>query len=465
MQYTRRGALREPLEHTLHPRWVLLHVVVDRQHIVPDSSARLPHPHSAPRAALANFLKGAALAQQRRRRRDEVKRQAVEHHGQAVAAKQVRSAACKCRAIAGRAQRDRIGTAQDRAKVVHQPMLVWLASGCMDDAAEPVRVLDRHQSHAARRGVDQRRLPTAQLRAVQRGVHRAPRDRQRARRLKGERGRLGREPCGGAARSAREAGDAQPEYNRAGAKVGGTATYLQNDTRAFASRRAGVAWSQRVGRRVGRHGDPASQYLQPVVGASATSSSISESPSGAPNSGWASSFRLAIAPRDGSRSCKRPWRANGTGARRGTRARSGFTHRATSGSTPAHALSARSAARGSVACRTERRTRGASCRTQRARPNRPACGAWRGASPLRTAERSTSRAAGAVAMCMITHSAVCSIGSGSRPRRDAARRTSTPFVPPTSMGAVDDGSTGSAPSSNTDLPLSLPAGVASSHRV
>eukprot|EP00964_Phaeocystis_antarctica_P047726 scaffold27624_cov66-Phaeocystis_antarctica.AAC.5 len=204
-----------------------------------------------------------------------------------------------------------------------------------------------------------------------------------------------------------------------------------------------------------------------------TSSSISESPSGAPKSGWASSFRLAIAPRDGSRSCKRPWRANGSGARRGTRVRTGAAHRATSGSAaPAHALSARSATRGSAACRTERRSNGASCRTQRARPSRPACSAWHVASALRMAERSTSRAAGAVAMRMITHSAAWSIGSGSRPRRDAARRTSTPSVPPTSTGPTDDGSTGvvvvaagSAPSSNTDEPLSLPAGVASSHRV
>eukprot|EP00964_Phaeocystis_antarctica_P004157 scaffold2238_cov62-Phaeocystis_antarctica.AAC.2 len=209
------------------------------------------------------------------------------------------------------------------------------------------------------------------------------------------------------------------------------------------------------------------------MGASATSSSISESPSGVLSSGWASSFRLAIAPRDRSRNCKRPWRANGSGARRGTRACIGATHRAISGSAaPAHALSARSAARGSTACRTERRSSGASCRTQRAKPSRPACGAWCGESALRTAERSTSRAAGAVAMRVITHSAACSIGSGSRPRCDAARRTSTPSVPPTSMGAADDGSigvavaaAGSAPSSNTDEPLSLAVGVASSHRV
>eukprot|EP00964_Phaeocystis_antarctica_P109117 scaffold73607_cov68-Phaeocystis_antarctica.AAC.1 len=208
-------------------------------------------------------------------------------------------------------------------------------------------------------------------------------------------------------------------------------------------------------------------------GSERTSSSISESPSGAPKSGWASSFRLAIAPRDGSRSCKRPWRTNGSGARRGTRARTGATYRATSGSaTPAHALSARSAARGSAACKTERCSNGASCRTQRAKPSKPACGAWRGASALRMAERSTSRAAGAVAMRVITHSTACSIGSGSRLRCDAARRTSTPSVPPMSMGATDDGSTGvaavvagSAPSSNTDEPLSLPADVASSHRV
>ena len=204
-----------------------------------------------------------------------------------------------------------------------------------------------------------------------------------------------------------------------------------------------------------------------------TSISISESPSRAPKSGWASSFRLEIAPRDGSRSCKRPWRANGSGARRGTRARSGAAHRATSGSAaPAHALSARNAARGSAACRTERRNSGASCRTQRERPSRPACGAWRGAFGLVMAERSTSRAAGAVTKRVITHSAPCSIGSGSRPRRDAVRRTSTPSVPPTSTGAADDGSTGvaavvagSAPSSNTDEPLLLLVGAASSHRV
>eukprot|EP00964_Phaeocystis_antarctica_P038771 scaffold22169_cov69-Phaeocystis_antarctica.AAC.2 len=341
-------------------------------------------------------------------------------------------------------------------------------SSRMDDATEPLGVLDRHQTHAARRGVDQRRLPAAQLRTAQRDVHRAPRDRQRARRLEGERDRLGCEPRGGAARNARETGDAEPEYSCAGAKVSGAATGLQDDTRAIAPGRAGVARSRRVGRRVERDGDPASQYLQPVVGASATSSSISESPSGAPKSGWASSFKLAIAPRDGSRSCKRSWRANGSGARRGTCARSGATYRATSGSaTPAHALSARSAARGSAACRTGRRSNGASCRTQRARPSRPACGAGRGASALCMAERSTSRAPGAVAMRVITHSAACSIGSGSRPRRDAARRTSTPSVPPTSTGAADGGSTdvavvvtGSAPSSNTDEALSLPAGPA-----
>ena len=101
-----------------------------------------------------------------------------------------------------------------------------------------------------------------------------------------------------------------------------------------------------------------------------TSISTSESLSGAPNSGWASSFRLAIAPRDGSRSCKRPWRTNGSGARRGTHAHTGATDKATSGSArPAHALSARSAVRGSTACRTERRSSGASCRTQRASPS------------------------------------------------------------------------------------------------
>eukprot|EP00964_Phaeocystis_antarctica_P088955 scaffold56656_cov67-Phaeocystis_antarctica.AAC.4 len=76
-------------------------------------------------------------------------------------------------------------------------------------------------------------------------------------------------------------------------------------------------------------------------------------------------------------------------------------------------------------------------------------------------------------MRVITHSAACSIWSGSRPRCDAARRKSAPSVPPTSMWAADDGSTGvavvvvtgSAPSSSTDVPLSLEVGVASSHRV
>eukprot|EP00964_Phaeocystis_antarctica_P009599 scaffold5224_cov78-Phaeocystis_antarctica.AAC.2 len=220
-----------------------------------------------------------------------------------------------------------------------------------------------------------------------------------------------------------------------------------------------------------------SRKLSPTARTSSevrASSSISESPSGAPNSGWASSFRLAIAPRDGSRSCKRPWRANGSGARRGTRARTGATYRAASGSAaPAHALSACSAACGSAAYRMERRSSGASCRTQRVRPSRPAYDTWRGASTLRMAESSTSRAAGAVAMCVITHNAACSIGSGSRPQRDAARRTSTPYVPLTSTGAADDGNTGvrvvavagSVPSSNTDEPRSLPVSVASSHRV
>eukprot|EP00964_Phaeocystis_antarctica_P093816 scaffold60619_cov66-Phaeocystis_antarctica.AAC.1 len=102
----------------------------------------------------------------------------------------------------------------------------------MDDSAEPECVFDRHQPHAACRGVDQRCLPTAQLRTAQRGVHRAPRDRQRACRLEGERGRLGCEQRSRAARNAREAGNAEPEYSRAGAKVGGAATGLQNDTRA-----------------------------------------------------------------------------------------------------------------------------------------------------------------------------------------------------------------------------------------
>ena len=204
-----------------------------------------------------------------------------------------------------------------------------------------------------------------------------------------------------------------------------------------------------------------------------TSSSISQSASEAPNDGWASSFRLTIAPRDGSRSCTRPWRTNGSGARRGTRTRSGATRSTTSGSAvQAHAPSARSAARGSAACRTERRSSGASCRTQRARPSRPACGAWRGASASCRAERSTSRVEGAAIMRVMTHSAACSIGSGSRPCRDAASRTSTPSVPPSSMGATDGGSTGvaalvvgSAPSSSTDKLLSIPVGFASSHRV
>eukprot|EP00964_Phaeocystis_antarctica_P004161 scaffold2240_cov75-Phaeocystis_antarctica.AAC.2 len=88
------------------------------------------------------------------------------------------------------------------------------------------------------------------------------------------------------------------------------------------------------------------------------------------------------------------------------------------------------------------------------------------------AERSTSRVTGAVTRRVITHSAACTIESGSRPRRDAAKRTNTPSAPPTRTGAVDDGSvgvaavaTGSAPSSNTDEPLSLSVGMASSHRV
>eukprot|EP00964_Phaeocystis_antarctica_P017947 scaffold9963_cov77-Phaeocystis_antarctica.AAC.2 len=72
-------------------------------HIVPGGGARLPHPHCAPHAALADLLKVAALAQQRRRRRDEVERQAVEYHGQAAAAKRARGATRKRRATAGRA--------------------------------------------------------------------------------------------------------------------------------------------------------------------------------------------------------------------------------------------------------------------------------------------------------------------------------------------------------------------------
>eukprot|EP00964_Phaeocystis_antarctica_P116838 scaffold80720_cov71-Phaeocystis_antarctica.AAC.9 len=184
-----------------------------------------------------------------------------------------------------------------------------------------------------------------------------------------------------------------------------------------------------------------------------------------------------MAPRAGSRSCKRPRRANGSGARRGTCTRGGAVCSTTSGSVSlTQALRSRNAALGSAACRTERRSSGASCRAQRARPSRPACGVWHdaccGAPESCRAERSTSCAPGAAAMRMMTHSAACSIGSGSRPQRDAAKRTSTLSVPPVSKGAANCVGNGVAvvlvgidPSSRTDGRQPLPMSVTSSHRV
>ena len=97
----------------------------------------------------------------------------------AAGIEQSRGARCKGRAVTRAAQHADAGCAQLR-------MLVRSSRRADARSAQPLRVLDRLEADATRRGLHDDGEAGTELRALERHMRRAPCDGQRARLLKGE---------------------------------------------------------------------------------------------------------------------------------------------------------------------------------------------------------------------------------------------------------------------------------------
>ena len=136
-------------------------------------------PCHGPHGALANLLEGALLRERGARRRHKVEREAVEH-GVDASAPQLSRGTCT--------ERGRVARAAPcvHASCTQLAVFLWTPSTAERQTAQPVRILDRLETDAARSGVDDEAPTRSQARTLEDRVRRAPRHGQRRCLLKGQ---------------------------------------------------------------------------------------------------------------------------------------------------------------------------------------------------------------------------------------------------------------------------------------